>query len=124
MWQRIFKHDLRVPLLTLVAATALGLVIVAARIVLTGRAQHLNLIWNLFLAWVPLVLALRIESLQRSDRSGGQFWIVVVAWLLFFPNAPYIFTDLTHLKHVVTARWWSDLIIILFFAVIGLVLAF
>src|SRR4051812_29524196 len=124
MWQRILKHNLRVPLLTLIGATALGFVIIAARIVLTGRAQHLNLISNLFLASVPLILALRVESLQRSGRSGGQFWIIAVAWLLFFPNAPYIITDLTHLKHIVNARWWTDLIIILFFALIGLVLAF
>lgn len=125
MWQRILRHDLRKPLLTLMAATAVGFMMIGARVVLTGRAQHLNLIWNLVLAWVPLLLALRVESLQKSGAMRGwRFWIIAVAWLLFFPNAPYIFTDLTHLKHVVTSRWWTDLIVILFFAVIGFVLAF
>jgi uncharacterized membrane protein len=61
---------------------------------------------------------------HRGVATGWRFWSVVAAWLLFFPNAPYIFTDLTHLKLVARAGWWTDLIVILFFAVIGLVLAF
>jgi uncharacterized membrane protein len=125
MWQRILKHDLRVPLLTLAAASVLGTGLVATRVVLTWRAQHLYLIWNLILAWVPLILALRVEDMEKRGVSGGwRFRGVVVAWLLFFPNAPYIFTDLTHLKPARIAHWWTDLILILLFAVIGLVLAF
>src|ERR1041385_3045231 len=125
MWARILKHDLRLPLFTLACASVVGVALIGARIVVSFHAQHLNLMWNLFLAWIPLLLALRIENLDRRDVSKrGEFWLTVGAWLLFFPNAPYIFTDLTHLKHIVNARWWTDLIIILFFALIGLVLGF
>jgi uncharacterized membrane protein len=125
MWRRIWKHDLRVPLLTLVAASALGAALVGARVLLTWRAQHLYLVWNLILAWVPLILALRIEEMEKRGAAGGwRFRTTVVAWLLFFPNAPYIFTDLTHLKPARITHWWTDLILILLFAVIGLVLAF
>ncbi|HTD67715.1 MAG TPA: DUF1361 domain-containing protein [Candidatus Limnocylindria bacterium] len=125
MWQRILKHELRLPLLTLACASALGCVLVAARILLSGRAQQLYLVWNLFLAWVPLLLALRVEALHESNTiRGWRFWITAAAWLLFFPNAPYIFTDLSHLTLATKSRWWTDLVVILLFAVIGLVLAF
>ena len=98
---------------------------VAARTVLTWRGQHLYLVWNLFLAWLPLFLAMRLEHLESRDRvQGWHFWGTAIAWLLFFPNAPYIFTDLTHVKFVARGRWWTDLIVILFFAITGLVLAF
>jgi uncharacterized membrane protein len=125
MWQRILRHDLRVPLLTLAAASALGIGLVALRVVLAWRAQHLYLVWNLILAWVPLILALRIEEMEKRGAAGRWgFRAVVAAWLLFFPNAPYIFTDLTHLKPARMTHWWTDLIVILLFALIGLVLAF
>ena len=98
---------------------------IGARVVLTWRGQHLYLVWNLFLAWIPVLLALRVEELERRGISKGwRFWTAVGAWLTFFPNAPYIFTDLTHLKLATRLHWWTDLIIILFFAVTGLVLAF
>ena len=125
MWRSIFKSDLRAPLLTLAAASALGVALVSARTVLTWRGQHLYLVWNLFLAWVPLLLALHIEERhRRAGKRGWKFWTTALGWLLFFPNAPYIFTDITHVKRATMGRWWTDLTIILLFAVIGLVLAF
>jgi uncharacterized membrane protein len=125
MWRNIFKSDVRVPLLTLVAASALGVALVVVRTVLTWRGQHLYLIWNLFLAWVPLMLALHVEEMQRRNlKRERKFWAAAAAWLLFFPNAPYIFTDITHLKRATESRWWTDLTLILLFAIIGLVLAF
>jgi uncharacterized membrane protein len=110
----------------LACASALGVVLVGVRTVLTWRGQHLYLVWNLFLAWVPLLLALRVEVMnqQPNRRRPWLFWATALGWLLFFPNAPYIFTDLTHLKLATRLRWWTDLIIILLFAVTGLVLAF
>ena len=125
MGRYLLNHELRVPLFTLAAASILGGMLVAARTLLTGQGPHLYLVWNLFLAWIPLLLALRIETMNgRTTGSGWRFWATVAAWLIFFPNAPYIFTDLTHLKLPVKPRWWTDLIVILLFAIIGMVLAF
>ncbi len=125
MWRTIFRADLRVPLVTLACASALGVALVAARTMLTWRGQHLYLVWNLFLAWIPLLLALWLDERDRRDGSKDwRFWAMAFAWLMFFPNAPYILTDLTHLKLATKLRWWTDLIIILLFAVTGLVLAF
>ena len=44
-------------------------------------------------------------------------------WLLFFPNAPYIFTDLIHLPWFY-AHFWVDMVLILICALTGLVLGF
>src|SRR5204862_669086 len=46
------------------------------------------------------------------------------AWLLFFPNAPYIFTDLIHLTTGFYNHFWVDMVLILLCALIGLVLGF
>ena len=57
------------------------------------------------------------HSRTRAPRSA--------AWLLFFPNAPYIFTDLIHLtRPFLSNHYWVDLLLILICAVTGLVLGF
>lgn len=125
MWRYFVTHELRKPLLTLAGASILATALLVARILFTQRFGQLYLVWNVILAWVPVLLALRVEALERKGRAGSWlFWVTAIAWLFFFPNAPYIFTDLKHLKPIMHSRWWSDLILILFFALIGLVLGF
>jgi uncharacterized membrane protein len=125
MWRTVLRPDLRVPLFTLATASALGIALIAARTVLAWRGQHLYLVWNLFLAWIPVVLALWLEECdRRSPTKDWRFWAAAFAWLMFFPNAPYLLTDLKHLKLATKLQWWTDLILILLFAITGLVLAF
>jgi uncharacterized membrane protein len=125
MWRYFSRPDLRAPLWALGCASALSIALIALRTVMTWRGQHLYLVWNLFLAWIPLWLALHLEEMdRRRPVPRWRFRFTTTAWLLFFPNAPYIFTDLTHLKPGTRVHWWTDLILILLFAVTGLVLAF
>lgn len=52
------------------------------------------LVWNLFLAWIPLGFALSF----RVARSRWVSMLTAGAWLAFLPNAPYLITDLVHLQ--------------------------
>jgi uncharacterized membrane protein len=80
------------------------------------------LAWNLFLAWVPLLVALFLY--ERSRNHSLTLWQGVagwVLWLLFFPNAPYIITDLLHLaKPVKIIPIWYDSLMVFSFALAGL----
>ncbi|GAA1095352.1 DUF1361 domain-containing protein [Tsukamurella strandjordii] len=51
------------------------------------------LVWNLFLAWIPLVCAIGFATVR------GRAWLVPLGlgWLAFLPNSPYLVTDLVHL---------------------------
>ncbi|WP_433707061.1 DUF1361 domain-containing protein [Paenibacillus illinoisensis] len=93
------------------------------------------LIWNLFLAWIPFVFSYISYGFSVSKWRAAP-WLAVASgllWLLFFPNASYIVTDLVHL----TARssryyvgdgldykYWYDLIVLLMFVWTGLLLGF
>jgi uncharacterized membrane protein len=73
------------------------LAMIVARVVYTGALEHAGIAWNLFLAWVPFVLALFVYAQARSGLSRPKLVALGGLWLLFFPNAPYIVTDLKHI---------------------------
>ncbi|HHH50586.1 MAG TPA: DUF1361 domain-containing protein [Saprospiraceae bacterium] len=89
-----------------------------------GIPSFLFLAWNLVLAWVPYCLALSLGWFEKRKHSRIVLGIVLSLWLAFLPNAPYILTDLLHLK----SRWpvphWYDLMLIISFAWTGLMLGF
>ncbi len=57
---------------------------------------HDVLIWNLFLALLPLLFAL----FAYRSRHAWFTAICSALWLLFFPNAPYLMTDLMHVLNL------------------------
>ena len=112
-------------MMTLLLATAAAVGLVVSRVWLSGRWTHLSLVWNLFLAWLPLVFALGVCREYRSVvRNGWKLWSLAGLWLLFFPNAPYIFTDLIHLDFWFQRHYWADLTMILLVALTGFLLGF
>ena len=72
-------------------ASAVCVTLVAARIEYSDTRRHLGLVWNLFLAWIPFVLAYLAYAFAPTQRIF-RFVLPATAflWLLFFPNAPYI----------------------------------
>jgi len=120
-----FRREAAAPILALSFASLVSAVLVFARIVSTGNILYGFLLWNLFLAWLPLVFALlACESFRNRPRSNLRLAVLAVAWLLFFPNAPYIFTDLIHLHTRLYGQFWIDLATVLTCALTGLVLGF
>jgi uncharacterized membrane protein len=120
-----FRRQTAIPMLALLFASMTSVVLVVARICWTGQFLYTFLIWNLFLAWLPLLFALLASEQYRSGTARGwRFWSLTGAWVLFFPNAPYIFTDLIHLTSRKLPHFWVDLTPILLCALTGFVVGF
>jgi uncharacterized membrane protein len=75
-----------------------------------ARANRHWITWNLTLAFVPAVLAVVLFGRARA-RHGYGWWLGVVTFVLFLPNAPYVVTDLVHLRGDVLATR-SDVIVL------------
>ncbi|MEO1436556.1 MAG: DUF1361 domain-containing protein, partial [Bacteroidota bacterium] len=88
------------------------------------RPAFFFLIWNLFLAWIPFLIAISIQWIH--DRFNWKYLTLFFlgVWLLFFPNAPYIVTDLIHLKARQPLPLWFDALMLVSFAWTGLMLGF
>jgi uncharacterized membrane protein len=81
------------------------------------------LLWNLFLAAIPFGLTLLLDMVPPATRRR-LLLPVGMLWLLFFPNAPYILTDLFHLHERAEVPLWYDLALILSCAWNGLMLGY
>ena len=89
--------------------------LVVARVAYTDSSRHTGLIWNLFLAWIPFILAYIAHAI-----SWKRIWlylaipVIAFLWLIFFPNAPYMLTDLQDLARAggAGAPLWYDVLIV------------
>src|SRR5258706_901131 len=106
------------------AATGICIALVLARIVHSGSQRYVTQVWNLFLAWIPFVLAYVAHALSWRRRLV-YFVLPVFAllWLVFFPNAPYILTDLEHLSQESNVvPLWYDVILLVWLSWTGMLL--
>jgi uncharacterized membrane protein len=120
-----FAREIARPMLALIFASAVCAGLDIARVAYTRDTDYYFLLWNLFLAWLPMVPALlTVEYWRRQPTPSWRLAVMGAVWLLFFPNAPYIFTDIIHLTKGFQAHFWVDLALFLSFGFTGLVLGF
>jgi uncharacterized membrane protein len=55
---------------------------------------HIFLVWNLFLALIPLLVVFLLDKKVIKSKIG--IVISLLVWLFFFPNSFYIITDLIY----------------------------
>lgn len=115
-----------------------GCVMVVFRAVYVKDIKYIFLIWNLFLAWIPLCLSLIMTYIYSFYGRGTWRSIVMftigIIWIIFYPNAPYIITDFIHLSgtkyYTATVGYnvsfivWYDFIMFSLFILTGFLLGF
>lgn len=96
--------------------------LMVARIFYSGSIRYIFLGWNLFLAWIPYILSSYFQTYRKKEKWKQLF--LFMSWLLFFPNALYIVTDLIHLEESTHVPLWYDAILLFASSFIGLIMAF
>jgi len=114
----------RQSLYPLILASGLALSFFAWRVFYAGNWNYANLLWNLFLAWLPFFFSFLAATSYRFFPKA--WWLIpfpALPWLVFFPNAPYIVTDFYHLAERPPIPMWYDIGLIAIFAFAGIFLA-
>jgi uncharacterized membrane protein len=93
--------------------------LLTCRIFKTESLIYIFLVWNLFLAFIPYWISSHLSKLEQLKYFHLP---LIIMWVLFLPNCPYIITDLFHLKHRDPIPYWYDLVLVYSFALIGFVL--
>jgi uncharacterized membrane protein len=105
-------------------ASALSLGLELVREHRFGAYDFRFLVWNLILAWIPLLLALLVYDRYRRGSPLLPLLPALALWLLFLPNAPYIVTDFVHLSADSPVPLWLDGVELSAFAWTGMLLGF
>jgi len=94
--------------------------LLAFRIKTTHDCFGLFLVWNLFLAFIPLSIVWFMQFNKKLFQNPLKKYLAIGLWLLFLPNAPYVLTDLVHLSYSPSQWMVYDAVLILMFAGISL----
>jgi uncharacterized membrane protein len=92
----------------LLISTGFTLLLFAVRVMVTQSFYFFFIPWNLFLAWLPLFFISRLKGEEKSMKNIA----FLMLWMLFFPNAPYVITDLFHLENRPPVPMYFDLLIL------------
>lgn len=107
----------------LIVGTYVACSLLLIRMIYSGGDTFFFLFWNLFLAWIPFILSQIVSQKSHVLLKRPLFLIALgMTWLVFFPNAIYIMTDLKHLHRGTSVPLWFDLLMLASFAFNGLYL--
>jgi uncharacterized membrane protein len=109
----------------LVVSSVLSVALLTCRIIGGHTFRYWFLLWNLFLAWLPIVFALwLITVLNKNKWVSVKGLILTALWLGFLPNSFYLISDFIHLKTTGEVSLLFDAVLFMTFAWNGLLLGF
>ena len=126
MFSKLAEHKYKFGIFVLLlAASAVSVALALFRMTRSDSLNYRFLVWNLILAWIPFLFAAiaYASAITRKPIMYIVIFVCAIAWLIFFPNAPYILTDFQHLT--VPDRQvpvWFDVILLIWFAWTALLL--
>jgi uncharacterized membrane protein len=126
MLKKLTPHKYKIAIFVILfMASVISVALALFRMGHSGTLHYRNLLWNIILAWIPLIFA-SVAYISTISRKPILYIVILgsaFVWFLFFPNAPYIITDFQHLSFVVTSvPVWYDVILLVWFAWTGLIL--
>lgn len=115
--------------------TRLGLALLSSSLVSVGLylfgaiSNHAStfsyLVWNLFLAWLPLVFSLWLHKVLKHNLwSAWKALAVTALWLGFLPNSFYMISDFIHIQDVARVDLLYDVVMFSSFIFNGVILGF
>jgi len=135
--QKLYKHILKCVGIYLFLSFSACFMVVFRKLIL-GYLDYRYLMWNLFLAWIPLILSIIIGYTyffhKRSVFRKIYLLFLGLIWVVVYPNCPYIITDFIHLGgmkyyintigYTMNFLIWYDFIMISLFILTGFLLGF
>ena len=89
------------------------------RVLYINEWAYLFYIWNFILAIIPFLCSRQLAYRQNLNYKAI---LLMICWLLFFPNAPYLITDILHFENRPPVPAWYDLTLVVSGAWNGLLL--
>lgn len=112
-------------LMVLCISSGVSVGLFLARVIATENILYWFMLWNLFLAWLPVLFAFWLR--YRLSNSRWLSWpniILTLLWLSFLPNSFYMVSDLIHLQNTGEVMQLYDVAMMMSFIANGLILGY
>lgn len=110
-------------LLPLVLMTNWSVGLLLVRMFVFRSSYYDFLLWNAFLAWVPIAMTLILFAYmieKKKKMKAAVLSFIILIWIIFLPNAPYLLTDFVHFRARGIVPLWFDIFLVLSFTLLGL----
>lgn len=112
-------------IIALILSSAVSEILFGYNVVHNHTLDFDYLSWNLLLAWLPLLLAIRLSKvLHRKLWSSWEALTLSVLWLIFLPNSFYMISDFIHLQTTSQMNVVYDAVLLTSFIYTGVTLGF
>ncbi len=112
-------------LLVLCISSGVSVGLYATRVVAAENIRYWFMLWNLFLAWMPVLFAFWLR--YRLNFARWLSWkniILTLLWLIFLPNSFYMTSDIIHLVNTGEILQLYDVAMMLSFIINGMILGY
>lgn len=114
---RAMNYPRKLSALLVIILVAVVSTVWAIRVQLPSGAPAYRFVsWNMLLAWIPVIFAVLLD-VGYASRKGllrtVYLWLAGAIWLFFYPNTPYLITDMLHVVRqpwVAEGRFWMEMI--------------
>lgn len=103
----------------LLLSVGFSMALLLVRVIYAESLDYSFYVWNTVLATIPYAVSTQIAKLKKINFIAIA---MLILWLLFFPNAPYLITDIFHYEKRFPVPFWYDLILVIMGAWNGLIL--
>ena len=109
----------------LAVSSGLSIALFGARALSSHNTRYWFLLWNLFLAWLPLFFAVFLVNHLKNNRWLSLKGIALtLLWLGFLPNSFYLVSDFVHLRATGDVSVLYDVVLFMSYAWNGMLLGF
>src|SRR6266851_2473823 len=110
-------------IMALCLASAASVILLVLSWIHDQTSAPIYLLWNLFLAWIPFILAVwLVRILRHSPWSSWKGLAVSGVWLAFLPNSFYMVSDFIHLPEMGSGTILFDAVLFSSFVLTALAL--
>jgi uncharacterized membrane protein len=110
---------------SLAGLSAVSVVLFIAGAVANRSLRFEYLIWNLFLAWLPLLLTIALVRTLRTQLWSSTWALVLtLLWLVLLPNSFYMISDFVHVQDVTRHNLLYDIVMFTSFIFTAALLGF
>lgn len=110
---------------SLLGLSAISTVLFVVGAIASRSLENWYLLWNLFLAWLPLLISYGlIQTLRHKLWSSWPAILLTLLWLLLLPNSFYMVSDFIHLQDTPHVNLLYDAVLFTMFIITGLALGY